>query len=42
MFEAKGKKDLGYASLYARMGVELWLKEQEMVAFGEEGACFVV
>jgi hypothetical protein len=42
MFEAKGKKDLGYASLYGRMGVELWLKEQELVAFGEEGACFVV
>jgi hypothetical protein len=42
MFEAKGKKDLGYASLYGRIGVELWLKDQELMGFAEEGACFVV
>ena len=42
MFEAKGKKDLGYAALYGRLGVELWLKDQEMIAFGEEGTCFAV
>jgi len=41
-FEAKGKKDLSYASLCGRMEVELWLKGQELVAFGEEGTCFVV
>lgn len=42
LFEAKGKKDLGYASLYARMGIELWLKDRELAAYSEEGACFVV
>jgi len=42
LFEAKVKKDLGYSSLYAHMGVQLWMHDREMAGMAEGGGCFGV
>ncbi len=42
LFEAKGKKDLAYAALYAFMGGLLWMQDQDFRSAANAGGCFAV